>query len=201
MKETEITVQVFNNLDEVYDILEKQKFKIVEHYILNDYYFSKFNNEQLNSLTYSEIIANSFLVREVITENEKKSQLCYKNKFIDDKGNVLAEEKVRTRVQNMEDTLKIFDLAGINCWCSLNQNMICYKKEGIEILIQIVEGLGVFIEYEEDKSMAGMSEQQKIEFMFNNLKSIGLKLGEDYSCKKVYMKFLEEQNGVVQKSI
>lgn len=201
MKETEITVQVFNSLNEIYDILEKQKFKIVEQYILNDYYFSKFVNQQLNSLTYPQIIANSFLVREVITENEKKSQLCYKNKTLDDKGNVIAEEKVRTKVQNLDETLKIFKLAGINRWCSLNQHIICYKKEGFEIMLQIVEGLGVFIEYEEDKSMVGMTEQQKIEFMFNNLKSIGLKLGKDYSCKKVYMKFMEEQNGVVQKSI
>ena len=53
----------------------------------------------------------------------------------------------------------------------------------------MIENLGNFIEYEEDETMDGLSEKQKIEKMANNLKELGFNLGTDYSVKKVYLKF------------
>ena len=42
--------------------------------------------------------------------------------------------------------------------------------------------------------MKNLSEYEKINLMKNNLSNLGLKLGDDFSCKKVYMKFLKENN-------
>ena len=44
MSETEITVQVFNDYNEIDEVLKRKGFEMVENYQLNDWYFSKFDN-------------------------------------------------------------------------------------------------------------------------------------------------------------
>ena len=57
-----------------------------------------------------------------------------------------------------------------------------------------VDGLGTFIEYEENDDIKHLSEQEKIDSMLNDLRSLGINFGSDYSCKKPYMKFKKENN-------
>ena len=83
----EITVQVFNSFDEIKTILENQGFKMVETFQLNDWYFSKIDN--IDDIKFIDVINNSFLVRQIITDVEKV-QICYKKKQLDELGNVIA---------------------------------------------------------------------------------------------------------------
>ena len=53
--------------------------------------------------------------------------------------------------------------------------------------VQVVDGLGIFIEAEEDNSIANLSEEQKFDHLKNKVAAFGFKLGDDYSCKKPYM--------------
>lgn len=80
MSETEITVQVFNDHNEIDEILKRKGFEMVENYQLNDWYFSKFDN--VLNLSYIDLMNNSFLVRHIIDECPK-IQLCYKKKDLD----------------------------------------------------------------------------------------------------------------------
>ena len=70
--------------------------------------------------------------------------------------------------------------------------MLVYKKENVEFALQIIDELGIFIEYEEDETMQALSEKEKINVMLETLKNLGLKLGDDFSCKKVYLKFKKD---------
>ena len=92
MKQTEITVEVFNNLEEINKILVSQGFKVIENYHLNDYYFSKYDTISLNQMGYKEIMANSFLIRQ-INDGQIRNLLIFKNKTIDDNNIVIEEEK------------------------------------------------------------------------------------------------------------
>lgn len=188
---TEITVQVFNDLEYVKSFFENLGFSFVEKYYMNDFYFSKFNVEELKQMEYLQILNNSFLVRE-IKDDSCSVQLIYKKKEVDEKGQVLNEEKVRVKLDNLENALKIFNLSKINKWCELKNTTYVYKKGEIELLVQNVDDLGVFIEFEEFDSIKNLSDTEKIEYMTSYLKTFNLKFGEDYSCKKVYMKFLKK---------
>lgn len=188
MQETEITVQVFNKLEEIKTILDKQGFAHIKTKTLNDYYFSRFDNQTIKELHYPQLLANSFLIREIGLPDKKIVELLYKNKSIDENGVVISEEKIKSNLDDFENAVKVLKKAGLNCWCNLKQDLFIYAKEKIEFALQVVEGVGIFIEYEEDESMTGLSEQEKINIMLANLKEIGLKLGDDYSCKKVFMK-------------
>lgn len=61
------------------------------------------------------------------------------------------------------------------------------KREILDSFVQIIKNLGIFIEYEEDESMKDLSPDQKFSYMVNITKNLGLKLGNDFSCKKVFM--------------
>lgn len=191
MRETEITVEVFNNLKDIESILINNNFKMVENYQMNDYYFSKYNTTTLKGMSYLEILNNSMLVREILDENPK-TQLVYKSKELDNFGNVIAETKTATKVDNKKNTLKILNNAGLNMWCEVNNNSFVYQREDMAFCVQVIKDLGIFIEYEEDDTMLNMTETEKFEYMKNNIKTLGLNLGTDFSCKKVYMKFLKQ---------
>lgn len=186
---TEVTVQVFETLEKVKSVLGSAGFSFIETYYINDYYFSRFDNEELNKMKYIDILDNSFLVREIKDES-CKVQLIYKKKEVDDEENVLHEEKVKLNVDSLENALKIFNFSKINNWIKLKNTTYVYKKGEIKLLVQQVEDLGLFIELEEFGSISNLRDKEKVEYMISFLKTFNLQFGEDFSCKKVYMKFL-----------
>ena len=183
--ETEITVQVFNSFKETDKILKGQGFKLVEEFQLNDWYFSHIKNAK--NAAYARLLKNSFLLREVIGDSHT-FKLCYKNKEINRKGDVIGEQKTSAKIEDFDKTLKIFTQSGLNNWCVLKNHSYAYEKDNLRFSLQVIEALGTFIEYEEDDFMKEMRTNEKIEFMKNVVSSLGLKLGNDFSCKKVYMK-------------
>lgn len=191
MKETEITVQILDDVNELINMLKNKNFSLEDEFDMIDYYFSKDDTETLKKLEYLDIINHSFLVRQIVG-NDNSVNLMFKSKELDEKGNVIAEEKVKTPVDSLEKALKIFKLSGLNNWCEIKQHMLVWKRGETEFAIQIVDGLGAFIEYEETESMKDFTEQEKIDAMLADLKGLGINIGDDYSCKKVYMKFMKE---------
>ena len=174
-------------------MLKNKNFSLEEEFDMIDYYFSKDDTETLKKLEYIDIINHSFLVRQIIGD-DNSINLMFKSKELDEKGNVIAEEKVKTHVDNLEKAIKIFKLSGLNNWCEIKQHMLVWKRGETEFAIQIIDDLGAFIEYEETASMSSLKEQEKIDAMLADLKGLGINIGNDYSCKKVYMKFMKENS-------
>ena len=189
--QTEITVKVFNDLDFIIKKLTSLNYTQQEKVFMQDWYFSKNTLEELNNFDYPTLIKNSFIVRNVI-DSENKTFLCYKNKILDDFGNVIKEEKTSVEVSNLENVLKILNSCILTNWCYLKQDMYIFSKGEICFAVQVVEDLGIFIEYEETKSIQNLSEKEKIEKMYIDLKELGLQLDTDYSSKKVYLKFKQK---------
>lgn len=181
-------------LESIDDVLKSQGYEIYKVFDLYDYYYSKYSTQELKSMTYNEMIANSFLIRN-FCKDELKQLLTYKKKEFDINNNVISEEKINCNIDNVDNALKLFDLAGLNMWNKMFQHISIYKKGDIEFAVQHIDGLGTFIEYEEDATMADLkTPDKKIEYMLNILRGIGLKISEDFSCKKVYMKFKKEND-------
>ena len=193
MKQTEVTVKVLDDENEIFEILRKQGFEVVEKYSLKDHYFSKLQTQELKEMTYKQIMENAFLVRQ-IKDTESKNLLVFKNKVVDENNVVIEEEKITCQVEDLENTIKIFNFAKLNCWCQLNQHITVFKHCEIELCLSVIENLGAFIEFEEYPKLSGLSAYQKIESMKTTLKELGLKLGEDFSCKKPYLMFLKTLN-------
>lgn len=187
--ETEITVELLDTFKNTLTKLINQGFEIKEKVLMTDYYFSKLSLNNLQALEYAELIKNSFLVRNVRTETEEINQIIFKKKVLDSSNNVIAEEKIKTDISDLNSTIKLFKEAGLTNYTTLTQQMTVVGKDKIVFVIQEVENLGTFIEYEEDDSMNELTEQEKIDTMLNTIKTLSLNIGNDYSCKKVYLKF------------
>ena len=186
MRKTEITVQVFDKLLGIEKVLAKNGYHKKEEYCLRDHYFTKFENSKI--VDYKTLLASSILIR-TIEEDEKCTHcMIYKNKKLDQNGNVSSEEKIRVKIDDEQDCINILRSAGLNNWCNLkNDNIVYVDKSGFEIDLQVVDGLGIFIEAEEDQSIRELSEKQKFDYLKNKITSFGFCLGKDYSCKKPYM--------------
>ena len=183
--ETEITVQVFETEEDAIKKISALGFEKLRQFNMNDSYFSKYSTSKLKKMQYKNVIKNSFLVREFVGHNDKVL-LLYKNKVVKNDV-VLMEEKVNAKLDSKESAVKILKLAGLNNWCNSNQHLTIFRKGGFEFALQMVEGLGLFIEYEEDETVAGLEPDKKIEKMIEKLSGLGLKLGSDYACKKPFM--------------
>lgn len=185
MKETEITVQVFEEKETILNHLQKQGFKLESTFQLNDWYYIRHNN--ISGMTYQNLISQSIIVRQIITDSEK-CKICFKDKAYDNDGNVICEEKIVSLIDNLENTKQIFNRAGLNNYCTLLNTSFVFRKGEIYFALQVIENLGIFIEYEEDETIPqGLTPQEKIDIMLNRVKSLGLPVGDDYSCKKVQM--------------
>ena len=189
---TEITVQVFEDIEVVREKLIKQGFKIIDEFHLTDYYFSKYSTSKLKKMSYKSIIKNSFLIRDFVSKNSK-TYLCYKSKKIQ-KDLVVGETKIRTLVDNPQNAVKIFLSAGMNNWGTMVNDAQSYIRSDMGLGLHNIEGLGVFIEYEEDETMINLITEEKISLMTRKLKSLGLNLGTDFNVKKIYMLFKKQNN-------
>ena len=188
MKETEITVEVFDEFEDLKQKLVDLGFEMIEEVDMQDFYVSGKTMIELQKCNYQELINNSFLLRN-IRDNTK---IIFKKKELDKNGDVIAEEKYHCGVNNLEDALNVFKMSNLNVWCELKQHMSVFKREDITFLVQQVEGLGTFIEYEEDEDMRGLTAEEKIKAMLENLNKLGLNIGKDFNCKKVYLKWQKE---------
>lgn len=187
MRETEITVEILSNMQTTKKLLKEQNFNIEEKITMTDYYFSTLNTETLLNLSFSDLTKNSLLVREVINSKENIKLIIYKDKQFDNNNNVISEEKTSITISDINDTIKTFKNIGLNNYAKLVQNMTIYSNGKICFALQEVEDLGNFIEYEEEEYMKDMSEQEKMDLMYTHLKSLNLELGNDLSCKKLYL--------------
>lgn len=190
MKETEITVQVYETKQDIHQKLVGNNFILVGHFVMEDNYFSKHDINTLKRMSYGQILKDSLIIRKCGDD----ASIIYKNKEIDRDNNVICEEKTSLSITDIKSVLKIFLLSGLNNWCNLTQEMYLYRNYDTELMVQIIEDLGIFIEYEEDESVVGLEPKEKINVMVQKLKLLGLNIGSDFSVKKVYQKFLNENN-------
>lgn len=193
MQQTEITVQVFDTKENVLKKLYGLGFGLSENYQLNDWYFTKLDD--IEKTNFQDLINNSILVREVVKDDKAYTQICYKKKYYDAQGNVTGEEKTKTNVDSRDKIISILTQAGLNNFCEIHNDSFCFAKDNLAFAVQVVDDLGIFIEYKEDDSIPkGLSNEDKIQYMLEIVKKLGFNIGEDYSCKKVLMKINQHKN-------
>lgn len=185
MRETEVTVQVYGELEDVKNSILSRGFELTKEYEMTDYYFTQIADYK--SLIYKDLLKSSLIVRTVEKENSKSTKIVYKNKEIDECGNVVSEEKTELLCDDADKAIKIFESAGLHNWCVLKNRSFVYDKGPISFALQSIDGLGTFIECEENAEMENLSTEEKLAALKSTVNDLGLNLGDDYSCKKPYL--------------
>ena len=197
MAQTEITVQIFEDYDVVVKRLMALGFEWVDTFTGCDRYYTTLKEKELNNIEYKPLLDSSIIIRSF---HKKKSDvlstmLVHKKKTLDAKGNVIGEEKSSVNVEDGEKTAKVLDSADLINWMTINQQNSFYKNGEKTVIVGTVKGLeGTFIEIEEYPSISGLEENEKFKILSDFIDSLGMKKGNDYSCKKIYMLYQKNQS-------
>ena len=192
MTQTEITVQVYEDINVIKQKLLNLGFTEKDEFTGADYYFTTLRENEVKAATYKQLLDSSIIVRSYKTKfsDEVKSSLLFKNKVLNDNGDGISEEKVTTKVEDVNTAVKILKLAKLVNWVELNQKNAFYELDNKTIIDGKVEGFeGSFMEIEEFDEIKDFSAEEKIDKLVDYAKSFGFKIGTDTSVKKVYMLF------------
>jgi len=142
--ETEITVLVNTNYNELHDILLEKGFNIKEEYEINDTYMidSSINLDNLSSL---DVLKKCILVRDIT--NIKKA-LVYKYKEYDLNGDILKQGKVECPVDDISKAIDFMKSINYKELFTIYDKNIIYSNRDIELDVQLVNNKYIFIELE-----------------------------------------------------
>ena len=190
MAQTEITVQIFEDIENIKQKLESMGYTWKDTFTGCDQYFSTLSSEQVKKASYKQLLDSSIIIREFdkASNNEHQVMLVHKKKSLDEEGRVIGEEKSSVVVDSSQKSNKLLKNAGLQNWMTLKQKNSFYCLGEKTVIVGTVEGLeGSFVEIEEYNSIKDKSEQEKFAILSEFVDSLGFKKGDDYSCKKIYM--------------
>ena len=178
----EITVKIKYNLDELYNILEKKDFKIVDKFSKDDAYFVP-NEIDLDKTNSREILMQAVLVRDITGKisNRRTKKMTFKIKKFDEYGNILSQSAVNCDILNTDDAKKLLNAIGYQEIMNIKENDIVYEKDGLQLAIKDIENGDNLIEVETTES----ADLNTIEKLIKKINEIEIPIYTDnYFVKK-----------------
>jgi len=144
----EITVEIDTCLNNLIDILNKNKFQIKEQYDLIDIYMVKKNvNIEGN---YLDTLKNCVLIRHIIEENKETKLITYKYKEYNDDGEILNQGKVNCKVESIDAAHELLKQLGYNKLIEIRDHISVYANDTCELCVQEVNNKHIYIEIEDE---------------------------------------------------
>lgn len=116
-------------------------------------------------------------------------KITYKNKELDNNGDVISEQKVNLDCNDLIKAESLFNCLGFYKLIEVKYHVIVYEKNGKEFAFQIVENLGTLIEYENINNFDGKSISEinnaKNE-MVKDIKECDIIITDEYDVKKAF---------------
>lgn len=178
----EITVKIKYNLDELYNILEKKDFKIVDKFSMDDAYFVP-NEIDLDKINSRQILMQAILVRDITGKisNRRTKKMTFKIKNFDEYGNILSQSAVNCDILNTDDAKKLLNAIGYQEIMNIKENDIVYEKDGLQLAIKDIENGDNLIEIETTES----ADLNTIEKLIKKINEIEIPIYTDnYFVKK-----------------
>lgn len=188
MKQIEITVRLNENMQSAIRKLEMQGFKKIRESEIDDVYMTSKLNE-LNRDNIQNILKKSVLLRKLKLENKEIKKITYKDKEIDEKGEVISEQKINLDCSDLEKAKDLFEHLEFEELISVRYKVVVYSKDKIEYAFQEVKNLGTLIEYENTEDFEGKTLEdinKAKEIMYNEIKSTGMCLTNEKDVKKAF---------------
>lgn len=163
-KNNEITVRINGGFDEVIEILKDKGFKISDKFSLEDSYFVP-KDIEINKMTTRQILEKSVIVRDV----GRCKVLVFKKKEMDEKGNILSQEKVECDIFNIEDGKRFLKAIGYKEIMEIAEDDTAYSKDGLCLVLKNVKNGDNLIEVETKEEDLSTIEELKRKLLELNL--------------------------------
>lgn len=179
MKEIEILVEVYSNIDEVMDVLKK--FEYLGTQEITDVYYYDLYRKNLKPNDQNHI--NECLR---LRTNDNGSVITYKNDHFDENGKWLYSDEYETNVNDALMMTKIFNKLGFQELLTIHNNRKIYQYNDYKIIFEIVKDLGIFmeVEYCTNKNIDVKAKKEEIQKFINNL---GIKVSKELNVGKPEM--------------
>lgn len=188
MKQIEITVRLNEKIEEAISKLKKNGFKKIRESDIDDTYLSNLNIK-MKKENIQEFLKHSVLLRKLKLNGKEIKKITYKNKELDNNGDVISEQKVNLNCDDLIKAENLFNCLGFYNLIEVKYHVIVYEKNGNEFALQIVENLGILIEYENVNDFEGKSvieiNKAKNE-MLEYIKACNINITDEYDVKKAF---------------
>ena len=188
MKQIEITVRLNEKIEDAIGKLENKGFKKIRESDIDDVYLTNLNIE-IKKENIQELLKRSVLLRNLKLDGEEIKKITYKNKELDNNGDVISEQKVNLECNNLIKAEILFNCLGFYKLIEVKYHAIVYEKNGKEFAFQIVENLGTLIEYENINNFDGKSISEinnaKNE-MVEDIQECDIIIKDEYNVKKAF---------------
>ncbi|MDD4036348.1 MAG: hypothetical protein PHS45_03395 [Bacilli bacterium] len=178
--ELELTVKLFGDLNEILNHLKHKGFNIIEEFKMADIYMTR-EMDIYNKSPY-ELIGNSLLLRN-IADN---LLLIYKDKQYDENGNILHQCKHECGVESIDKAKKVLESVGYKELVIVRQDGVVMSNGRLEFVVFNVADLGIYLEIEKLRYHEGLTDEEIIKDLVDNLNNLGLKMGTNYYEKKAF---------------
>lgn len=186
--EYEITVMVCDRREELIDKLINRGFKKIDDYMLYDKYMvykDVIVNGSENDKEIFKIFGKCVLIRSI---DDNKHYITYKYKEYDDDGNIVEQGKCNCRIENASSGVEIVKCLGYDReLIRINDHVMVYEKDGLELAIEYVNDKYLFIEVEANQKY------DTIDKMKNALEKVGIEYDKsNYFQKKALLIFKDK---------
>lgn len=188
MKQIEITTRVLDSLNEVSEKLVKLRFKKIRTSIIDDIYMCQ-NAMGIEKDSIPEYLKKSVVIRYLNTGEKIFKKLTYKNKVYNADGMTVSEEKINVDINDIDKAKSLFLALNFDEIVRVKYECIVYERDGLELALQEVDGLGLLLEYENINDFEGIVEDKIIEtkkLMLQEIKNLGIKTTDEIDVKKAY---------------
>ena len=187
MRQIEITVRVKEPLDKAINKLEKLGFKNIRESNVDDVYMTQLK-DKLNKENIQYILSNSVLLRYLNVNGKEFKKISYKNKVYDN-GNIISEKKINVECNSLESAKQLFECLNFEELVEVKYNVLVMEKNGIELVFQYGDDIGVLIEYENKNDFSNKTNEEirlEKENMYNYIKKSGIEITEEIDVKKAW---------------
>jgi len=195
--QSEITVEVTCTKKKLFELLEKNGFFFKERLHITDYYFTHFDVDKLD-IGFRQLAKNSCLIRDVKLErkyfgSDGITNLLYKRKEIDAQNRVQSEQKIACPISNANQAKRIFTLMGLKNWCTKKMTGYVFKKGDFEMLVQEIEGFGLFIEIEQFENQKDDTQQKILNRLIRFVNGLEIPIKPDYHVNIAYAMYMHQR--------
>ncbi len=151
----ELTVRLPHSLEETEQILIKNGFQLKEISYLEDIYMKK--NKTYS--TIKDLLNECILIRK---EGSYFKGFVLKKKEYKQNGDIIKDQKTYLEIIDLEKGKQFLEQIDYQFFFTLKQHLYIYEKENTTLMIQKVENLGLFLEYE---ALNGETEEELKTFL------------------------------------
>ena len=193
MSNIEITVKVSLELNELINYLNENNFKFHQSFRCIDSFLIK--KEKLeNKLTYHDL-NDCIIFRELIFKNKIIRNIVIKYKQYDDNGNIIKSKQINKEVDNFIRKKNEYLKNGYVELIKMNDYCYTFSKNMHEFIIEHVNSLGTFIEFENHNYDSNIKNGDSIEELIELFNTFNIPYDKsDYFCKKAWLLIKKEKS-------